>query len=210
MKSLTLLTRSNRTKVALSALALLALVFACQGNSPSVDTTASAPTHGSASSETLEPEATTVPTATVAPTSAPPSSGQNPQATSVEVKPNTVVTSDKPSHAQGALSASPKDQSASPKEQTPPSATAAQGGTEAPSPSIEKPCLAKSFEFSAVKSACEKGGVPKAKALMKGWTKKAKDKGEEYKCTTCHDNQRTYTNKPNATSELRKLLDVIK
>lgn len=75
---------------------------------------------------------------------------------------------------------------------------------------IEKPCLAKTFEFASVRKACEKGGVPKAKALMKSWTNKAKDKGESFKCTTCHDNQKTYSNKANASADLRKLLDVIK
>lgn len=77
-------------------------------------------------------------------------------------------------------------------------------------PVIEKPCLATSFKFGAVKSACAKGGVPSAKSLMKTWTNKAKEKGATYKCATCHDNQRTYTNKANADADLRKLLDLIK
>jgi hypothetical protein len=96
----------------------------------------------------------------------------------------------------------------------------AKGETPSPSPApdapkdsepvIEKPCLAKSFEFPAVSAACKKGGVPKAKALMKAWTNKAKEKGESYKCATCHDNQKTYSNKPSADADLRKLLAIIK
>ncbi len=81
---------------------------------------------------------------------------------------------------------------------------------EAPAPVIEKPCLATQFTFPAVQTACKKGGVPKAKSLMKAWTNKAKEKGESYKCAACHDNQRTYTNKPNADEDLRKLLTLIK
>jgi hypothetical protein len=94
-----------------------------------------------------------------------------------------------------------------------PAAAAAATPKDAPAAAaaaLDKPCLGKSFEFGAVKAACEKGGVPQAKSLMKSWVKKAKDKGEEYKCTTCHDNQRTYSNKSNAAADLRKLLNVIK
>ena len=51
------------------------------------------------------------------------------------------------------------------------------GPTEPP-PAIEKPCLAQTFNFPAVRAACEKGGVPKAKSLMKAWTNKGKAAGE--------------------------------
>lgn len=98
------------------------------------------------------------------------------------------------------------------KDANPAPASAPAPKTEAPAaaPTIDKPCLATSFKFGAVKSACAKGGVPSAKSLMKTWTNKAKDKGATYKCATCHDNQRTYTNKANADADLRKLLDLIK
>jgi hypothetical protein len=89
-------------------------------------------------------------------------------------------------------------------------APATTGPSKPEEPAIEKPCLATSFRFSAVQAACKKGGVPKAKSLMKAWTNQAKEKGESYKCTTCHDNQRTYSNKPNAEDDLRKLLAIIK
>lgn len=110
--------------------------------------------------------------------------------------------------------ASPKPNAeAKPKPTEPPKDTIPEAPKEPPAepaPAIEKPCLAQSFNFPAVKKACEKGGVPKAKALMKSWTNKGKEKGEEYKCATCHDNQRTYTNKSNADDDLRKLLAAIK
>lgn len=106
--------------------------------------------------------------------------------------------------------AAPKAEPTSKSEPAAKPAVAAEPAAAAPAPVIDKPCLAKSFKFASVKSACEKGGVPRAKSLMKGWTDKAKAKGESYKCASCHDNQRTYTNKPNADADLRKLLDLIK
>lgn len=71
----------------------------------------------------------------------------------------------------------------------------------------DQPCRAKSFQFSSVKTACQKGGVPRAKELMKSMVKKAKDRGENVKCSSCHTNQKTYENKPNAVADLRKLLN---
>ncbi len=72
------------------------------------------------------------------------------------------------------------------------------------------PCRATSFKFSQVRASCEKGGVPKAKAVMKYWVKQGKSKGQSFKCSSCHDNQKTYTNKSNAVADLRKLLQAIK
>ncbi len=74
---------------------------------------------------------------------------------------------------------------------------------------VDQPCRAKSFKFGSVKSACEKGGIPRAKSMMKSLVQQAKDKGKKYKCSSCHTSQKTYENKPNAVSELRKLMQLI-
>ena len=73
------------------------------------------------------------------------------------------------------------------------------------------PCRQKAFKFSAVRSACQKGGVKQAKSLMKYWTKKAKEKtGKRYKCSACHSSTKTYVNKPNAASDLNAMLKASK
>lgn len=56
-----------------------------------------------------------------------------------------------------------------------------------------KPCTAKSFKIAKVKAACEAGGQPAAKKLMKAATKKAKAAGETMTCKTCHDNLKTFS-----------------
>ncbi len=45
--------------------------------------------------------------------------------------------------------------------------------------------------------------------MMKSLVQQAKDKGKKYKCSSCHTSQKTYENKPNAVSELRKLMQLI-
>lgn len=72
------------------------------------------------------------------------------------------------------------------------------------------PCRATSFGFSNVRSACEKGGSSKAKDLMKFLVKKGKDNGTSFKCSSCHQNQKTFEPKPNAKADFRKLLDATK
>jgi hypothetical protein len=67
------------------------------------------------------------------------------------------------------------------------------------------PCRATSFKFAAVRKACNEGGVKKAKSLMKGIVKRAKDDGKEVKCSSCHDDTKTYTQKPNAVEDMRAL-----
>lgn len=72
------------------------------------------------------------------------------------------------------------------------------------------PCRSASFTFSNVRSACQKGGVSQAKSLMKYLVKKAKDNGTTYKCSSCHSNQKTYTNKSNANADFRKMMEAAK
>ncbi len=112
----------------------------------------------------------------------------------------------------------PKSPAAKPKtgaDTKAPAPAPAKGSAPKPEPKKEatytgdKPCLAKSFKFGSVKSACNKGGQPQAKAMMKTLVKRGKDKGQNFKCTSCHSNQKTYDNKPNAVADLRKLLSAI-
>ena len=67
------------------------------------------------------------------------------------------------------------------------------------------PCKKTKFAFGSVKTACQTGGQGAAKELMKTYTKRGKDKGLKWKCSTCHSSTKTYENKPNAVSELKKI-----
>lgn len=204
MKSPTLDRRSARIEVTLFGL-LIAAVASCQSNSPgaAAETAVATTAEQVPTTETPKPEAlATAPNASAAAT---PSIAASETKREVS-KPEEAAT--------GAKAPRPKSSSAAAaSEPNAPSANVSSAAPAAPSAntqSIDKPCSAGSFEFPAVESACEKGGVPKAKALMKSWVNKGKEKGENYKCTSCHDNQRTYSNKPNAVADLRKLLNVIK
>ena len=55
-----------------------------------------------------------------------------------------------------------------------------------------KPCVATSFKIAKVKNACESGGQPAAKKMMKTATDKAKAAGEDINCKTCHSDLKTY------------------
>ena len=70
----------------------------------------------------------------------------------------------------------------------------------------DSPCKTTNFRFSAVKSACSKGGQPAAKQLMKQVVSKAKAAGENMKCTTCHSSVKTYALKSTAVRELKQWL----
>jgi hypothetical protein len=187
------------------ALFSLLLASSCQssGTEPAATTaeptvTAAAVTTASTAAPTGAPASATVEAPATTQAAAPAEEAEKPEAKSAAgAKP---ATDTKPGKGEepAKTDPQPKPETAKPDEPKP------------EAPVIEKPCLAKTFEFVSVRKACEKGGVPKAKGLMKAWTNKAKDKGESYKCATCHDNQKTYTNKPTAAADLRKLLDIIK
>lgn len=203
MSKLVLSDSTGSTWLLVSALCGALIGAACQSSpSPSAETTTTSAVTSAVPTPEVTAAAATTTTAEATTTAAASAEPQKPseataQAGKKDVKP--AETSPKP-NADAKPTEPPKDTiPEAPKE--PPAE---------PTPAIEKPCLAQSFNFPAVKKACEKGGVPKAKSLMKSWTNKAKEKGEEYKCATCHDNQRTYTNKSNADDDLRKLLAVIK
>lgn len=67
------------------------------------------------------------------------------------------------------------------------------------------PCLTTNFKFASVRNACAQGGVKQAKAQMKAMVKRAKDDGKDLKCTSCHENTKTYPLKPNAVEDMRAL-----
>ncbi len=73
--------------------------------------------------------------------------------------------------------------------------------------SADDGCRATSFEFDEVKAACDEGGVKGAKDLMKEYVKKAKAAGNRVKCSSCHDNTKTYTLADNAVADLRAIID---
>lgn len=198
---------SNRARAATSTLLALVLGCACQSS-------------GSPTESTATSTAVTTVVSTVTSPAAPQSSATgeavaapSPSDTAQFAKEKETVEATKPTQATKPATDVKPAADTKPKAEEPAKAepaAAPEPPKEPEAPAIEKPCLAKSFKFAAVRSACEKGGVPKAKSLMKAWTNKAKEKGESYKCATCHDNQKTYTNKPSADADLRKLLDIIK
>jgi cytochrome c len=70
----------------------------------------------------------------------------------------------------------------------------------------DKPCLAETFQFDEVRAACDAGGARAAKKLMNQIVKRAKEAGNRLKCSSCHDNTKTYTLSDNAVDDLRALL----
>ena len=70
----------------------------------------------------------------------------------------------------------------------------------------DDPCKTEKFRFSAVRAACERGGRPAAKDLMKTLVKKAKERGEEVKCTSCHKDTKAFVLKDNAVDDLKALM----
>lgn len=80
--------------------------------------------------------------------------------------------------------------------------TAHAGDEEAPGP-----CKAKKFEIPAVAKACEKGGTPAVKKIMKEAVKKAKAAGEDMNCKTCHESTKEFEkHKEGSVEKLKPLL----
>ncbi|HRI66880.1 MAG TPA: hypothetical protein PK156_21685 [Polyangium sp.] len=67
------------------------------------------------------------------------------------------------------------------------------------------PCTATSFATSTVRNACQRGGRPEARSLMRALMNKGKEKGLDFKCSSCHTDQSNYGLLGNATADLRKL-----
>lgn len=67
------------------------------------------------------------------------------------------------------------------------------------------PCTATSFATSTVRNACNRGGRPEARSLMRALMNNGKKKGLDFKCSSCHTDQSNYGLLGNATADLRKL-----
>ena len=68
-----------------------------------------------------------------------------------------------------------------------------------------EPCQTKKFHYPKVEAACKEGGRKAAKKVMMGVVKKAKDAGEkDTKCTSCHEDTKSYKLKSNAVDDLKK------
>jgi hypothetical protein len=70
----------------------------------------------------------------------------------------------------------------------------------------KRSCYATKFSFEEVQKACDEGGLRAAKNLMKDAVKRAKAAGKDYKCSTCHENQKTFELKKDAVSKLKPYL----
>lgn len=70
----------------------------------------------------------------------------------------------------------------------------------------DDPCETKTFHYGAVKAACHSGGRQAAKGVMKGVVKKAKEAGQDLKCTSCHEDMKSFHLKSNAVSDLKQWL----
>jgi hypothetical protein len=57
-----------------------------------------------------------------------------------------------------------------------------------------------------VREACRTGGRPAAKALMKKMVTKAKETNPDIKCSSCHQDMKSFELKDNALTDLKKLL----
>jgi hypothetical protein len=174
--------------VRLALIGLTALTFACDGE-PEKDATESV----------AEP----VPAVSAAPSAAPsaePAEG----AREAEVEPSSAGSAGTNVDEARSAPTAEASETATAKPNTP---TAASTPTPTPAKySGDKPCLQKTFKFSSVRQACERGGIPEAKALMQAAVKKAKAKGETIKCKSCHSDLKTYEQKDNAALDLKKWL----
>lgn len=79
----------------------------------------------------------------------------------------------------------------------------------APAPTYNgpAPCTATSFATSTVRIACNRGGRPEVRSLMRALMNRGKEKkGLEFKCSSCHTDQSSYGLLGNATADFRALL----
>jgi hypothetical protein len=64
-------------------------------------------------------------------------------------------------------------------------------------------CTTTKFHYKAVEKACKDGGRKAAKEVMKGAVRKAKDAGKDLKCTSCHEDMKSFKLKDNAVGDLK-------
>jgi len=70
----------------------------------------------------------------------------------------------------------------------------------------DDPCQTKNFHYGQVKAACNSNGRAGAKGVMKGAVQKAKAAGNDIKCTSCHEDMKSFGLKSNAVGDLKKWL----
>ncbi len=70
----------------------------------------------------------------------------------------------------------------------------------------DEACTTKKFHYPAVEKACKDGGRKAAKELMKGAVKKAKAAGKDVKCTSCHEDTKSFKLKDNAVDDLKPFI----
>jgi hypothetical protein len=148
---------------------------------------------------TAAPPAAATPVATPEPSAAPP--------------PEPVATPEPP--APSAASAAPSPSAAPPKETGHKAAVVTPKPVPAPAESAPPPpggatpddaCQTKNFHYSQVASACKSGGRKSAKVVMKGAVTKAKAAGTDLKCSSCHEDMKSFHLKSNAVDDLKKWL----
>jgi hypothetical protein len=150
---------------------------------------------------TPEPSANPNPSASAAPASSAVESSEPPTSTSAALPPVSGAPAPSTSAAPAASAdAKPKSTAKSP--------TKAPEGAAAPSDAYTgpDPCQSKTFHYSAVGSACKKGGRKPVKDIMRGVVKKAKAAGQDIQCTSCHVDTSSYLLKPNAVSDMKQWL----
>jgi hypothetical protein len=64
-------------------------------------------------------------------------------------------------------------------------------------------CTETKFDFPAIEKACKEGGRKAVKPLMKAAIKRARADGKDYKCNSCHEDQKSYKLKDGAVDKLR-------
>lgn len=125
-----------------------------------------------------------------------------PPATSADAPPAT------PTAAKTAAAAAPPP-AATAGETKPAAVAVAPKPAAAPAPTYNgpAPCTATSFATSTVRNACNRGGRPEVRGLMRALMNRGKEKkGLEFKCSSCHTDQSNYGLLGNATADFRTLL----
>lgn len=166
------------------ALFVLSTAWACASKAPP-PSEAPAPAAASASgAPSAEPETATAtaaaeqaPVPSAAPSASTDAPGGEPKAGATEAPKTTAASSDKSS-----------------------------GHSEQSGYSGDDPCETKTFHYGAVKAACHSGGRKAAKGVMKGAVKKAKEAGQDLKCTSCHEDMTSFHLKSNAVADLKQWL----
>jgi hypothetical protein len=191
------------TSTRLTSVLLLALVSAaaCHG----AGTEPAEPSNPAASAA---PEPATSVAAPDSPGAAPPAAGSASEAQpspADSAAPSAAAAPAEATATPTAASAPPAEKGASKGAKAAPEAHAAPTGAAA-AYSGPDPCETRDFHYPALANACREGGRKAAKGVMAGVVKKAKAAGEDLKCTSCHEDMKSFHVKPNAVADLKKWL----